>query len=120
MQWNEMYNQMLMGAILLIVTIALPFFFRKLFVVLTEFTVNFVDKYPFVYDVAVEAVHFAEQAGIGKIAEEKKQMAIDYAERELAERGIDVDLDIVADKIEAALSIEINMFKDALVKKAQG
>ena len=119
MEWNELYNQMLMGVLLLIATIAAPFFFRKLFIILKEFSVEFVNKYPLVYDIAVEAVHFAEQAGLGKVAEEKKNLAIQYAERELLEFGIDVDLDIVADKIEAALFAELNMFKDAL-EKAKG
>lgn len=120
MEWNEVYNQMLMGAILLMVTIVLPFFLGKLFSALTAWSVEMVEKRPLIYDIAVEAVHFAEQAGLGSLAEEKKQLAVDYAERELKNLGIDIDLDIVADKIEAALFAEINQFAGALEKAAKG
>jgi len=53
--------------------------------------------------VAIMVVDAAEQAGIGAIIEDKKQWALDLAEKFLALNGIVVDLDMVAAAIEAAV-----------------
>ena len=73
------------------------------------------DRYPEQYDMlygfAVEAVAFAEQKGIGELGEKKLEMAIEYLQRELDARGFDeVDVSVLADKIEAALQLEWNRF----------
>ena len=51
------------------------------------------------------AVAAAEQSGLAKLisdtAESKKAFAIDFAERWLARAGIDMDLDLIVDAIEA-------------------
>jgi hypothetical protein len=53
--------------------------------------------------VALMVVDAAEQAGITEIIEDKKQWALDLAEKFLAVQGIVVDLDLVAAAIEAAV-----------------
>ena len=73
------------------------------------------EQYDMLYGLAVEAVAFAEQKGIGKLGKEKLEMAIEYLQRELDVRGFDeVDVSVLADKIEAALQLEWNRFVEEL------
>lgn len=66
-----------------------------------------------VQDAVRIAVQAAEQSGLAKHiadkAEEKKRFALDFAEKYLAEWGLEMDLDVLADMIEAEVH---RQFKD--------
>lgn len=66
------------------------------------------------------AVIAAEQAGAGKLSEEKKKYAIDFAEKWLKTRGITLDLDLIAASIEAAVYKEFNAPDAAFAPTAKG
>ena len=66
------------------------------------------------------AVIAAEQAGAGKLSEEKKKYAIDYAEKWLKARGITLDLDLIAASIEAAVYKEFNAPDATFAPTAKG
>lgn len=57
------------------------------------------------------AVKAAEQLGMAGKLEDKKTYAIDAAERFLKAKGLSIDLDIIADAIEAAVFEELNKFR---------
>jgi len=58
---------------------------------------------------ASNAVKFAEQTGLGKLGEEKLELAIEYVQRYLDEYGFDeIDVQQIVDAIEVALFEEIN------------
>jgi hypothetical protein len=57
---------------------------------------------------ARNAVLAAEQSGLKDLALNKKAFAITAAERFLKSQGFDIDLDVIAEAIEAAVWSEIN------------
>jgi len=69
------------------------------------------DLFAEVERIAIMVVDAAEQAGVTAIIEDKKEYALDLAEKFLALQGIVVDLDIVVAAIEAAVK---NMKDDGL------
>ncbi len=58
------------------------------------------------------AVYFAQQWYYNEDGEIKKQHALEYAQSELASRGIEVDMQLVSDCIEA----EVRKMKNAMQK----
>jgi hypothetical protein len=57
-------------------------------------------------------VNFAEQTGLLKTGEQKKDDAIEAAQNYLAKQGITVDLALLDNMIEAAVKTELNWNKD--------
>lgn len=57
------------------------------------------------------AVHAAEQAGAAELITDKKAYALDVAEKWLATKGLQIDLDLLDAAIEAAVYEEINKDK---------
>jgi hypothetical protein len=55
-----------------------------------------------------QAVQAAEQSGLRDLALNKKEFAIKSAESYLKSLGFDIDLDVIADAIEAAVWTELN------------
>jgi len=77
----------------------------------------FEDSYPRtyeqLYEIALEAVHYAESMGLGKMGHEKLEMAVEYFQSQLDANGFDeIDLEKIVEKIEAVLEIEINQYKE--------
>lgn len=65
-----------------------------------------------VLDYAVDlAVHAAEQIFGGGEGEQKKAYAIEAVERYLSERGLIIDVDVIADAIEAEVYKDFNALK---------
>ena len=54
------------------------------------------------------AVNAAEQAGLAKLIEDKKQYAIGLAQQYLSKQGIPVDVSLLEGLVEAAVKAEIN------------
>jgi len=70
------------------------------------------EAYEMIRLAAREAVKAAEQANLAGLIEEKKQYAIDYVEKYLNRAyGITVDLDVIANAIEAAVYEEFNQYR---------
>ena len=63
------------------------------------------------------AVKAAEQGGIAGYVEDKKQYAIEYLEKFMAEKGLVVDVDLIVGAVEAAV---LDVFKDGREQKAEG
>ncbi len=61
--------------------------------------------------VAKMAVQAAEQVGMNEMIEDKKEYAMEVAEKRLAEYGLKIDLDIISAAIEAAVLSEFNSEK---------
>lgn len=61
------------------------------------------DLYWVLNNAAKLAVDAAEQAGIAKLITDKKRYAIEVAELYLAEKGIDIDIELIDAAIEAAV-----------------
>jgi hypothetical protein len=59
-------------------------------------------------EVAKLAVLAAEQANIAGMIEDKKEYALDIAEKRLSEYGLKVDLDMISAAIEAAVMEQFN------------
>lgn len=70
------------------------------------------EQYAFAYNLVTQLVLAAEQSGLAGIiqneAEVKKAWVINRAEAELAKLGIKMDLETIADMIEAAVKAELN------------
>jgi hypothetical protein len=62
-------------------------------------------------EVAKMAVLAAEQAGVSTLIDDKKEYALDIAEKRLAEYGLKVDLDMISAAIEAAVMEQFNKDK---------
>lgn len=76
-----------------------------------EFSELEINTQELIRGILVNAVSFAEQTGLAAKAEEKKNLALAYAEAELKKLGIEYDLFQLADQIEAILFQEINQEK---------
>lgn len=119
----ELIKEIIAIAVMGILTLALPFGAKHVLDVLGVWARKAKDEIeewnPHVYDIlnffAVEAVKYAEQAGIGKKGEEKLEMAVTYLQNELDMRGFEeIDIEVLVRKIELAVFEEFNEFKDAL------
>lgn len=65
-------------------------------------------EFALVTSIVEQGVQFAEQVYNTSDGQAKKAAAIDYIERELAKQNIKIDLDLVADAVEAAVLREFN------------
>lgn len=74
------------------------------------------EQYAFASSIISQLVLAAEQSGLAGIisneSQEKKQWVIQRAEEELAKVGIILDLNTIADMIEAAVKSELNKSKE--------
>jgi LL-H family phage holin len=67
-----------------------------------------VKGFEFLSQLATIAVQAAEQVYADQDGDTKKRFAIDFLEKALAERNINVDLDVISTAIEAAVMSEFN------------
>lgn len=65
-------------------------------------------EFALVTSIIEQGVQFAEQVYNSSDGQAKKAAALDYIERELAKQGIKIDVELVADAIEAAVLREFN------------
>ncbi len=116
MDWLEILNGVLAEVIEFVAYALIPFlaaivmaWFKKMRAKLeAETSAQLADV---IFIVAKHAVLAAEQAGLLDAAIDKKDHAIEIAEKFLAEIGVDVDLDPVGDAVEAAVMDQFNILK---------
>ena len=111
------WNGILQGALLAVVTAVVPVLVKLLADWVQAHVAEVMNEIDqdlrYVIDEAVRiAVSAAEQSGLAKLikneAEEKKRFACEVAERYLAQYGVVVDLDVLADLIEAEVLRQFN------------
>ena len=110
-------SQFLAVALPILVTIIGAYLVQQLRLLEAKLKNEKPDVYAEVVKYATWAVMAAEQLGLTKILEQgyedKKAFAIAFVVRELELRGIkNIDMQYIADKIEAAVWEEINKWKD--------
>ncbi len=69
---------------------------------------------------ALIAVRAAEQAGISKLIENKKEYAISIVEAWLKKQGLPIDIDVIAAAIEAAVWEEFNAETMVEIERTDG
>ena len=115
--WNVITGQVITA----VLKIVIPFFVLLVLKWASELWLKIKGAHPQLADIlsyaAEMAVEAAEQIlGPGKGAE-KKEYAIQAAKKYLAELGLDIDVDVIADAIEQEV-YQMNKLKNLLQKKA--
>jgi len=106
--WGAIVEKVLLAVIAVALPILLKMLADWLKLKRDEFENGISDELSFALREAARiAVLAAEQSGLAKLIEDttlaKKRYALDIAERYLHERGFDIDLDLIAAAIEAAV-----------------
>jgi len=103
--WMELVNDLVEVVFNFAVVVLLPLAFAWIKAQVAKAKAQISKEQLEVVEIVVyNAVKTAEQLGIVAAVESKKDLAIAVAEKELAEYGIEIDLDILSDKVEAAVN----------------
>ena len=81
---------------------------RKLW---AEFKATQPDAAYWLEQAATLAVQAAEQAGMAGYIQDKKQYALEVAQRYLDAKGVKIDVQLISDAIEAAVFAELNKYR---------
>jgi len=117
MDWNDLLQMVLKVVITVALPIGLTALFKWLAIQKTKLEQGMEEETLFIIKEAVRiAVLAAEQSGLadllGETYKDKKAFALAAAERFLNQYGITIDLDVLADLIEAAVMEQFNKNKE--------
>lgn len=113
----------LLNAMIPVLMTALPVVLAAVFALLVQY-IRLVQgkiqaQYPTQYQkleaACSNAVKIAEQMKIGGFIEDKKQFAVDYAQKEMDRLGIKVDISVIEQEIEKAVYNEIGKTTTAVI-----
>lgn len=112
MDWKEVLSSFAMQILLylapIIASLVAAWVFAKAKAAWNEFKQQQPTLVDYLEDFAEFAVLAAEQAGVGKLGEEKRKYAFDVIEKLLAAKGLVVDIDLIYAAIERAVLLEFN------------
>ena len=117
MEWSQLLNDILAALLPILVTAAIGALATWGKAQLARAKSYAPDVFDQVTYIAEQAVHAAEQAGAAKIVTNKKNYALNLAEKWLETKNIKVDLHLIDAAIEAAVWREIN--RDAEKPKSE-